>query len=143
MISLVSLLAVGAITFVEQDIDAFGAFEYAAGHDSGLSPTFRHADLDGNGEPDLLLPTSVAFQRDGSFSRAGQTRLPAFIEVPKCDVWDSHLYFLFSDRMEVVRWAESGWQAILSQPVVWPVPLNEKSPGLPEDGANHSVEFDR
>lgn len=143
MISLVPLLAYGAITFVEQDIDVDGAFGHNAGYNYGQPPMFRLADLDGNGEPDLILSASVAFQREKSFSKANQTRLPDVHEVPKCDVWDNLLYFLFSDRMEVIRWIESGWQAILSQPVVWPVPLNERFPDEPIDGTRYGVVFDQ
>lgn len=144
MISLVPLLAFGTITFVEQDIDLYGVFGHDGRYHYGLpSTTFRLADLDGNGESDLVLPLTVAFQRDGSFSKSGQTRLPAFSEAPQCDIWGNLLYFLFPDRMEVVRWTETGWQAILSQPVAWPAPLNEKMPDAPEEGRSYPVQFDR
>ncbi|HRI87021.1 MAG TPA: VCBS repeat-containing protein [Candidatus Hydrogenedentes bacterium] len=114
MIALVPILAVSAVVFVEQPID-----DYLMDH-FGQVVNSRYADMDGDGENDIITPTSVAFQRAGSFPRAQQTPLPKLGADAIADVWKNEIFVLTPERIEVLRWSDSGWQRTLSQPMTWP-----------------------
>ncbi len=87
----------------------------------------RHADIDHDGANDIITPTFVAFQRNGSFPKNQQTPLPSF-DGALADIWGSEIYLLQKDRITALRWAKSEWQQTLSQPMSWAAPVMETFP---------------
>ena len=134
MIPLLPLFALGGLLFVDQPIEFV---EQPIDHliitrsqrDTELVDiSARCADIDGDGENDIVTPRAVAFQRDGLFPKAQQTPLPAFGETPIADVWGNEIFVLLRERIEVMRWSNSEWQKTLSQPMTWGPVVNESHP---------------
>lgn len=121
MIAVLSLLLLGGVAFVEQPIDGLGVLDRES-MDNKRARTWRCADIDGDGEKDILTPNGVAFQRDGQFPKTQQTPFPNLGESPRADVWGNEIYVLLKDRIEVLRWAQNDWQRTLSQPITWTNP---------------------
>jgi len=85
---------------------------------------YRLADLDDNGQQDLILPTGVYFQHNGAFSERMKAPSPAADAPAACDVWNDTLYLRLPDRLQKVRWEGKAWSIESDQPVAWPDPGN-------------------
>lgn len=118
MITILPLLLLGGVAFIEQPIDGLAVLD-STSHDHIRARTWRCADIDGDGAKDILTPNGLAFQRDGQFPKTQQTPFPSLGENPRADVWGSEIYVLLKDRIEVLRWSQSDWQRTLSQPITW------------------------
>ena len=113
------VLAAADIRFAQQEVP--GVHVYAVNPLSGAAATnFRHADLDENGEQDLILPRSVYFNRDNGLDTQNPLVLPRAAEQPYCDLWGAEVYLLFADRLWILRWEEGDWETVLDQEVAWP-----------------------
>ena len=120
MIAALQILVVGAVTFVAQDLADLGADVGSA--EPGFQ--YRLADLDGNGQQDLILPSGVYFQHNGAFSDLMKGPSPAPDAPTACDVWNDTLYLRLPDRLQKVRWEGKAWSVQSEQPASWPDPGN-------------------
>ncbi|MFA6243845.1 MAG: VCBS repeat-containing protein [Candidatus Hydrogenedentales bacterium] len=119
MIAALVPLVLCGLTFVEQDIPDVTLYA-ADGFSGQRDSNFLRADFDGDGTLDLLLPTYLAFQRGGGFSKTQTAPIPDFGESPHCDLWGRDIYLCLSDRIEIIRWDGTQWRRILSQQLIWP-----------------------
>lgn len=121
MTAALHMLVFGAVTFVAQDLGDLTVEIGAA------SPGFayRLADLDGNGQQDLILPSGVYFQHDGGFSDRMKAPNPAADTPATCDIWNDTLYLRLPDRLQKVRWEGKAWSVESEQTMSWPVPGNQ------------------
>ena len=74
---------------------------------------FRHADVDGDGLQDLILPQGIAFQREGTFPENARVALPKCkpgAVLPMCG--GRNLYLRHPGRLEVIRWEQDDWQTV-------------------------------
>ena len=114
-------LAIGmaALAFDEQPMTGFFV---ERGHTLNALPSgpFLQADLDGDGAMDLLLPDTVAFQREGRFPEGAREPIPGTEERPFADVWQGDLFLFFRDRVERLRWRDGEWETIHEQKMQWP-----------------------
>lgn len=139
MISLVLAAALGAVTFLEQDIPGLDAGRVNP-WTGGVTTNFRHADLDGDGAPDLVLPDSVCFQRDGSFLRENRAPIPHAGDSPRCDLWPGQLFLWLDGRLTVVERHEDNWRTVLEHDLEWP---GSDPPGPLPGAENPGVCFQR
>ena len=121
MTAALHILLFGAITFTAQDLADFTVD--ADSNEPGL--TCRLADLDGNGEQDLILPTAVYFQHEGAFSDRMKAPNPSANAPADCDIWNDSLYLRLPDKLQIVRWQGEGWSVQSEQYVSWPDPGNQ------------------
>lgn len=119
MIGPVLLALLGATTFIDQD--------FATLRVTGIDPitgqamlNFRSADLDGDGQNDLVLPDVVLFQRRGLFPPETAASLPRIEEGPSCDIHERTLYLRLPGRFEAYRWVDERWRMVLGQEIEWP-----------------------
>ena len=119
MMAVLAGLVCGAFVFVEQDIPGLRVGR-AEPYSGSRWRNFRQADMDGDGEIDLILPDSVAFQREGDFRPENRHALPYLDENPACDVWDATLYLRISSGLVCVRWTAEGWKTLEEHPLEWP-----------------------
>ncbi len=109
-------LALGGLVWVEETIPDLRVRD--TGFTADLSANYRHADIDGDGETDLVLPTRVLFQRAGRFSESAP--LPGIAEGtrPHADLWEADLYLWGNNTLEIWRWQEGAWTRHLAQPLL-------------------------
>jgi hypothetical protein len=93
---------------------------------------FVHADLDANGEPDLILPRYVLFQHDGKFATTATVAYPDLGGSPQLDVWERDVYLQTEERLVILRWVEAEWEVVLDQALNWPPPQDPETQLLPE-----------
>ncbi len=119
MISALMCVVIGAVVFVEQEMDAI-----VVGRPNPLtgqpSVNYRHADFDRDGLVDIFLPDRVLLQRAGEFPAALSVPLPLPLEKPEYDVFDNKLYLRTGDGLEVHRLNGMTWERILGQTIAWP-----------------------
>ena len=110
-------LFLGGLRFVEQDIDGLHVGEVSA---VGGRPSlnFRCEDINRDGEPDLVLPRQVRFQRSGVFPANRAAPLP--VVGATCDLWNGVLYARMDDRIEVYAWTDEAWEKLLGHTIDWP-----------------------
>jgi hypothetical protein len=120
MTAALPILLLGAVNFIAQDLPNL-AVEVVAG-EPGF--TYRLADLDGNGQQDLILPSGVYFQLNGAFSEQTKAPNPA-TDPAACDVWNGTLYLRLPDKLREVRWEGDAWSIKFEQEIKWPDPGNQ------------------
>lgn len=81
---------------------------------------YRHADLDENGELDLILSQSVYFQHDGTFDITAPLSIPGHEKRPLCDTFGGDIYLLFPKRIHILRLEDKQWVTLLDHEVAWP-----------------------
>jgi len=118
MMAALQILVVGAVTFVAQDL-ADLRVDVASG---GPGFMYRLADLDDNGQQDLILPSGVYFQHNGAFSDRMKAPSPAADAPAACDIWNQTLYLRLPDRLQKVRWEGKAWSIQTDQAMSWPDP---------------------
>ncbi len=118
MIVVSLILLTGAIQFVEQELDSYTG-NYTKYYYDWI---YHKADLDRDGQVDLLFPTFVRFQRDGLFPSDAQASVPRIAEKPYADIFEGSLYLRFPDRLVVYQWQEDAWLTVQDQLVSWPSP---------------------
>ena len=121
MMAALQILAIGAVTFVAQDL-ADLTVDVGA---TGPGFTYRLADLDGNGQQDLVLPFGVCFQHNGAFSDRMKAPSPSSNSPAACDIWAGTMYLRLPDRLQEVRWEGKAWSIKSDQPISWPDPGNQ------------------
>lgn len=134
MILAVPLLFLGALTFVEQDLCIVSHGSYGGSGGDGLFSRrweYRHADIDGDGHVDLLLPAEVCFQRNGAFPPEARVLTPGAKEKASVDCFGGVLYLRYPDRLALCKWEDGAWQTIQEQRISWPKPA-------PEDSSEHA-----
>ncbi len=130
MISALIYVVIGAVIFVEKEMDTI-----AVGRPNPLtgrpSVNYRHADFDRDGLVDIFLPDRVLLQRGGEFPAALSVPLPLPLKKPEYDVFDSKLYLRTGDRLEIHRLNGMTWERVLRQTIAWPdlLPGEDETPG--------------
>ncbi len=107
MMALVALIAQGAFFFVEAEAPGI---QVSGVNSLTGEPTvnFRHADVNGNGLPDLVFGDRVIFQTPDGFATE-PLPLPEPRAASLVDVWENAVYRLFPDRLERLEWDEGDW----------------------------------
>lgn len=118
MIPLLILLSLGA-SYVEQDIPdlSIGELNRLTG---AATPNYRLADMNGDGLSDLILPTAMLLQENGTYAVSSPIPIPGIAEEPLCDSTQNTLYLLFSDRIQILQYIDSAWKITLDHEVAWP-----------------------
>ncbi len=118
MIGVLSVLCLGAVTFVEQELEGLVvASDVLTGAPIG---SFRQADLDGDGAVDLVMRTRVWFQRDGVFPEDASVAIPKDVGVLRCDVWKDTIYLLGNGHLVRLRCDGENWSTISEQDLAPP-----------------------
>ena len=119
MIALVLVASIGTVHFVEQEIPGLqvGRVNPLTG---GVTTNYRHADVDNDGAPDLVLPDSVWFQRESAYRPEDRIPIPHAGDAPRCDLWQGQLFLWLPDRLIVVDWHDTGWRQVMVQDLDWP-----------------------
>ncbi|MCC6488207.1 MAG: VCBS repeat-containing protein [Candidatus Hydrogenedentes bacterium] len=139
MISPILVLAILGADFVQQEFDGVIPYEPAPYGTPEKGKGFRLGDFNGDGASDVITKDFLLLQLGGGFPRQGQRPLPNFGGRAAGDLWGQDLYFLLSDRLEIVRWSGDTWQRVLSQDMSWPrTGLVSQLAGSPQD---NSVSF--
>ncbi len=118
MNSMLPLLCLGALTFLEQDLD----LERLHRMTLSVDWNYRRADFNGDGQADLLLPAEVRFQQNGGFPPESRAVPPGAQDHAQADVFGSVLYVRHPNRLSLHRWENGAWQTIQEQAIVWPSP---------------------
>lgn len=140
MTVILSFLLLANMRFTQQDVP--GVHISAVNPLSGAAITnFRHADLDGDGTQDLVLPTAIFLQHNGRFDTRNPVNLPGSAEEAYCDIWDNTFYLLFEDRLHVVHWRNGDWEDVLDQEIAWP--KSAETGALLYPGKRPAVRFKR
>lgn len=137
------MLACASTLFVEMDVPGLrlGEPDPLSGR---LWRNYRHADIDGDGNVDLVLPDRVVFQRQGIFRREDSAPIPHAEESPSADVWGPEIYLRRARELLVLRWRDDGWQEALRQEIAWPEKAREDAgEGLPETGSASGLQWER
>jgi hypothetical protein len=137
MIAALHIVLFGAITFVAQDLADLSVD--AGSPEPGF--TYRLADLDGNGQQDLILPAGVYFQHNAAFSDLMKAPSPATDAPAACDLWNDTLYLRLHGRLQKVRWEGKAWNIQTDQPISWPDPGNQTMMSM--HAAPAGLRFDR
>lgn len=121
MMAPVLVLLLGATTFLERDFQTglVGDIDSITGKPVLL---FRHADLDADGFPDLVLPHQVLFQRGGDFAPESAAALPETTGPVACDIHGRTLYLRLPGRLQTFEWQDGQWRNTLDQSIDWPGP---------------------
>jgi hypothetical protein len=138
MSMVLSILFLGALTFLEQDIDQCDGNAYTYDY---WEWTHRQTDLDGDGKQDLLLPTQVCFQRDGRFPEEARAPVPGMKERALVDCFGGMLYARFQDQLVVYQWENTECRDRHRQEIHWPAPAPENRSS--RQGGGEQVLFDR
>lgn len=120
MISPLLVLAILGAEFVQQEFDGAIPYEPAPYGTPEKGKGLRLGDFNGDGASDVITKDMLLLQSGGGFPRQGQHSLPNFGGRAAGEVWGQDLYFLLSDRLEIVRWSGDTWQRVLSQEMTWP-----------------------
>lgn len=81
---------------------------------------FRNADLNLDGQADLILPSASFLKRGDTFAIESGNRLPDIQRYPACDTWHDELYLRLPERLKAYRWKDGAWRAQRDQPIAWP-----------------------
>lgn len=81
---------------------------------------FRSADMNHDGQPDLLLPDRVMLQRGGEFPPNLSIVLPRIDGLCVYDIFDSVLYVRTPGALETYRIDGTNWKNVATQRLFWP-----------------------
>ncbi len=130
MKSLLVCALLGGLMFQEQEIPHFqGA--YISGLYGGTGWFSRHADLNRDGQMDLLLPERIMLQRDKQYPVELHIPLPDLPDGAVLDVWDDRIYIKHNEGIRCIQWTEGTWLTVLDQTLDWQgrVPKNSVAMG--------------
>lgn len=116
--ALIALLA-GGLSWEEDAIAGLWSGE-AHRLSGSMQTNFRHADIDGDGAPDLVLPDKVLVQRGGRFPAEAGQPIPGAASSPLADVWDDALYLLHRDGAVVCVWENGELKEGRRYGAAWP-----------------------
>lgn len=146
MTAAVLVCLAAALTFEPTDIAGLwvGVPNILTGH----PPTnFRQADIDRDGNTDLLLPDRIALQRNAVFPESSRIEYISQSADPLCDTWGSAVYLLDGDRVTVLEWSDGALEETRRFAADWPEAFAQsKFSGPPApmlDGPRMKVRFER
>lgn len=121
MIAAVLGLALAGLSFLPPE-EAPGLWVGGPKPLSGEALTnYRHADLDGDGAPELLFADRVWFQRGGWFPGESRLALPETLEGKTLDIFQGALYALGNGRLAAVRWTGGAFETLFDQALDTPM----------------------
>lgn len=77
---------------------------------------YRHADVDGDGRLDLVVPEAVYLATETGFDTTAPLPAPPVTGTAIADLWKDRVYLLERDRWRVVRWYDGAWSDELNHP---------------------------
>lgn len=119
MLTLVAMMAFGQLLFDEQTLPGLRTGPVATFTDTP-STNFLHADLDGDGLMELLLPDAVYFQEKGRYPENRRVPLPPCTGSVEADIHADALYYRTSSGLSVYTWRDGQWRRDLDQTLPWP-----------------------
>lgn len=119
MLTLATLLVLGQIAFDEQPLPdvRIGPVTPFTGRPA---TNFLHADMNGDGALDLLLPGYLNLQEAGRYPESTRFRLPPCDGAVEADIFGSCLYYREAAGLTVYSWAKGAWHQDLHQSLEWP-----------------------
>lgn len=131
MLILCALLAAGPLTFVDQPLP--GVQVGAPTPFTGMPSTnFLQEDLNGDRQPELILPDAVCFQEAGRFPEALRVAWPEPADGGEADVFGGAVYVRTPNHIYAYTRSEGAWHEAIEQPLDWP--------GLDRIGSRSSIE---
>ena len=114
MLTLVTLLALGQITFEAQPLPdvRIGPVTPFTGQPT---TNYLRTDLDGDGALDLVLPEYVNLQERGGFPESRRTSLPSCDGATEADLFEGKLYYRGPASLQVYSWNDGRWNLALEQ----------------------------
>ena len=130
MVTLAVALVLGQITFVERPLPdlVIGNVTPFTGR---VSTNFMHADVDYDGDSDLILPRGLYLQERGVYGDTPWKSLPRFLQDVEVDSYGGKLYCHGRDRISVYSFEDGVWKVILEQVLSLPGADKEFEGGAP------------
>ncbi len=119
MLTLVMVLALGQVTFIERPLPdvVIGNVTPFTGR---TTTNYLHGDVDRDGDSDLILPSGLFLQEKGVYGGAPTKALPPFSQDVDADVYDGKLYYRSHDHLSVYAFEGDTWKLTLEQSLAWP-----------------------
>ncbi len=105
-----------------------------------VSTNYLQADINQDGETDLLLPDSLLLQRNGAFDTSAPIPFPPVSPGTDVDTFDGALFYKSPNQLSIFRFSEGAWVLSWQQTLDWP---EEQSSFLPMNGKSNSLFFRR
>lgn len=112
-------LCAGGLTWEEDSVPGLwvGETHRLSGAVQG---NFRHADIDGDGAMDLVLPDRVLVQRGGRYPGEAGQAIPGASDGPLSDLWNDALYLLHRDGVAACEWQGGELSEAQRYGAAWP-----------------------
>ena len=109
MTALLILAVLSGLRFEEQDLDCIrvGAANELTGEPIR---NYRHADLDADGEQDLVFTSFAVFQRNHCLHETDRRAFPHTGEPRMVDTYGDSAFFLYNRELLQVNWGGDGWR---------------------------------
>ncbi len=121
MIAAALCVVLGGVTFEHVDIpDVYAGPGYAL--QGGITMDLRHADLDGDGQLDLLLPTRVYLRPGGRLDPNQSIPMPDVPPQSRADVWGDTVYVLSPNVLATYKLQDGAWKQSAQFDYVWAPP---------------------
>jgi len=132
-------LLLGGILFVEQEIPGLPPAYYYLGV---RMPRLHRADLDDDGDADLVLEAQVFLQGDGLFAVDSPLPTPGADRGAACDIWGGTVFLRDEQKLEVLALRNGAWATVHTQEIAWPAPVRSPLDGSAEE-RRPGVAFER
>lgn len=138
MLVICALLAAGPLSFLEQPLPGVRVGPVIP-YTGQPATNYLRADLDGDGQPELILPDAIYFQRDGHFPEEYRGSWPEAVTAGEADVFGRALYVRTPDGLCIYTREGTNWREALRQPLDWPGARDAAGATAPE----HALHFRR
>lgn len=112
-------LSLGQITFVDaplSDVYVGNVTPFTA----QVTTNFRHADMNYDGHPDLLLPDKLLLQEKGIYDMEKAIPLPEATGPMDADCYRGALFYRSAQRLIVYELEQGAWRTVLAQSLTSP-----------------------
>lgn len=118
MIAAALCIALGGVSFKQVEIPdlSIGYNAYFAGE---RQTNFRHADIDRDGQLDLVLPARAYLGSGDGFSPGRFVSMPEVESDSRADFWEGALYLLSATKLTAYVFEDGAWNRTLSAECDW------------------------